>query len=166
MELQHSNCPVCRADSPSWTTHAELTAQNQPAVEDPKTSRKLQALMELLEDEKPTLVVSPAALLTRVYRELQQHAKLEKLGILNGCPKEQLCTLKSWELGKVSTLLVVPDVLGVDLPTSRRIIFISPMLSLIQFRQAAGRVVRQGTVAGTLFEQIQVVFVTWKSVNG
>ena len=90
------------------------------------------------------LVVSPLrSMLDDVRKEM---AKLGvKLAILRGGAVEQQNTLKAWQTGGFKGLLSDPDLPSINLSEASTVVFLSPQLTDVQFAQAAGRVVRQGS---------------------
>ena len=68
-----------------------------------------------------------------------------KLAILRGGAVEQQNTLKAWQAGGFKGLLSDPDLPALNLSEASTVVFLSPVLTDMQFVQAAGRVVRQGS---------------------
>jgi len=77
------------------------------------------------------------------------HAEMLKLGrslaILRGGAVEQQNTLRAWQTGNFKGLLSDPDLPGLNMSEASAVVFLSPQLTDVQFAQAAGRVVRQGS---------------------
>ena len=59
---------------------------------------------------------------------------------------EQQATLRAWQGGGYKGLLSDPDLPSLNLSEASTVVFLSPMLTETQFTQAAGRVVRQGSL--------------------
>ena len=66
--------------------------------------------------------------------------------VLHEWAVEQQAALKSWERGACKGLLSDPDLPALSLSQASAVVFLSPMLTDTQFTQAAGRVVRQGSL--------------------
>jgi len=155
-------CPVCRHAPPNWCSLANLCAAKGPGPS--LTSSKIGATLALLRGRAvPTLIVCPAELLLAVHAEFLKEN--EQVGVLHGPPREQERTLLAWERGRLASLLCVPEVLGVDLPSSRRIIFLTTLITPTQFSQAAGRVLRQGNTACAQGEAVEVVMLACKDTE-
>ena len=58
---------------------------------------------------------------------------------------EQQNTLRAWQAGGFKGLLSDPDLPGLSLSEASTVVFLSPQLTDVQFTQATGRVVRQGS---------------------
>ena len=140
------NCDVAqRANSPPGGLAA---AQGPEPEEERQTSAKLHELASIiagLGETERVLVVSPLKALLH-----DAQAEMAKLGvtlaILQGGAVEQQAALKSWERGACKGLLSDPDLPALSLSQASAVVFLSPMLTDTQFTQAAGRVVRQGSL--------------------
>ena len=148
---QLQKCPLCRVNA-TWRSgrvlHQELAAAQEPEPEERLTSAKFHELADIiagLGETERVLVVSPLKALLH-----DAQAEIAKLGvtlaILQGGAVEQQATLKSWERGACKGLLSDPDLPALSLSQASAVVFLSPMLTDTQFTQAAGRVVRQGSL--------------------
>ena len=127
----------------------ELAASqaDEPPEAQRQTSAKFYELAKIiggLGASERVLVVSPLkSMLDDV------HAEMFKLGhslaILRGGAVEQQSTLRAWQAGGYKGLLSDPDLPALSLSEASTVVFLSPQLTDVQFTQATGRVVRQGS---------------------
>ena len=150
---QLQRCPLCRVTA-TWRSGRALqqqlaaTQEPEPEENERQTSAKfleLAGIIAGLGDTERVLVISP---LKTMLREAQ--AEMAKLGtelaILQGGAVEQQATLRRWESGACKGLLSDPDLPALNLSQASAVVFLSPMLTDTHFTQAAGRVVRQGSL--------------------
>ena len=98
------------------------------------------------------LVVSPLkTMLDDVRKEMSKLGV--PLAVLRGGAVEQQSTLKAWQTGGFKGLLSDPEIPALNLSEASTVVFLSPVLTDTQFLQAAGRVVRQGS----LHQRVRVV---------
>ena len=89
-------------------------------------------------------MVSPLKSMLDDVRE--EMAKLGiNLAILRGGAVEQQSTLRAWQTGSYKGLLSDPDLPSQNMSEASTVVFLSPQLTDVQFTQATGRVVRQGS---------------------
>ena len=146
-------CPLCRASNPVWRSGAVLreelaASEDTQAEEQRQTSGKfyeLARIIHALGESERVLVVSPLrSMLDDVRTEMSKLGV--KLAILRGGAVEQQATLRAWQGGGYKGLLSDPDLPSLNLSEASTVVFLSPMLTETQFTQAAGRVVRQGSL--------------------
>jgi hypothetical protein len=156
---------VCRCVNPCWSGATDLRAVLKSGrARNPrrKTSTKLERVIEILEGRvKQTLLVCPVGTLQDVHEELQLQGV--RVGLLEGAARQQEQTLLRWERGELSALLCSPCVLGVNLPAARRVMFLTTLIELNDFKQAAARVIRQGNSAAADDEEIEVIMLGAKN---
>ena len=150
-------CPLCRASNPVWRSGAALreelaASEDTQAEEQRQTSGKfyeLARIIHALGESERVLVVSPLrSMLDDVRTEMSKLGV--KLAILRGGAVEQQATLRAWQGGGYKGLLSDPDLPSLNLSEASTVVFLSPMLTETQFTQAAGRVVRQGSLRASV----------------
>ena len=147
------NCPLCRASGRVWRRGSALCQElaaaqtDEPPGTQRQTSAKFYELAKIiggLGRSERVLVVSPLkSMLDDIHVEMRRLG--HSLAILRGGAVEQQNTLRTWQAGGFKGLLSDPDLPGLSLSEASTVVFLSPQLTDVQFTQATGRVVRQGS---------------------
>ncbi len=120
---------------------------DEPPETQRQTSAKFYELAKIiggLGRSERVLVVSPLkSMLDDIRAEMLKLG--HSLAILRGGAVEQQNTLRAWQAGGFKGLLSDPDLPALNLSEASTVVFLSPQLTDVQFTQATGRVVRQGS---------------------